>query len=229
MQALLSGNSHTPWIGADLDIYCTSFAAPFVRTWLTGQREVNQVYCGISQVFYPFQSYPSSIIDNDVDNDPVSHVEYYSNKLMDKPRLAQEQRRGESRLRSYVFPGSGIVVSLLTSKGEGVPFQLPVRQDQDEGKVTKKNIDLVVLKVCINSYLMFMYVHLYPLNGISSALRSLEETYTKHWRCLISRYAKPVSMVSVGLFLIHSVLSPGVLSSRLLLKMRLLVNISKTS
>jgi len=89
---------------------------------------------------------------------------------MDKPRLAQEQRRGESRLRSYVFPGSCIEISLLTSKGEGVPFQLPVRQDQDEGEVTKKNIDLVVLKVCINSYLMSMYVHLYPLNGIFSAL-----------------------------------------------------------
>lgn len=144
MQALLSSNSHTKWIGSDLDIYCTAFAAPFVRTWLTG-REVNQVFFGISQLFYPYQAYPSSIVDDDVDNDPVSHVEYYTNRSKDEPQLS----RG-FRFYGHCFTGSHIEVSLLTSEGDGVPIRSPVRQDEDDA--TKKNIDLVVLKVCIICY-----------------------------------------------------------------------------
>jgi hypothetical protein len=132
---------------------------------LTRQREVDQVYCGISQIFYPYQSYPSSIVDNTVDHDPVSHVEYYTNRPKDEPRLFKE-----SCLSSHRFPGSRVEVSLLTSEGGGVPIRSPVHQDEDEA-TKKKNIDLVVLKVCINSYqlLLIVFVHLYPLNRIASA------------------------------------------------------------
>lgn len=37
------------WRGSDLDIYCTSDAAPYVRSWLTGQ-DVQQVFSGYSLV-----------------------------------------------------------------------------------------------------------------------------------------------------------------------------------
>ena len=39
------------WNDADLDIYCTSIAAPFVRRWLIG-RELNQAFGGYSEVSY---------------------------------------------------------------------------------------------------------------------------------------------------------------------------------
>lgn len=37
------------WRGSDLDIYCTSDAAPYVRSWLIGQ-DVQQVFSGYSLV-----------------------------------------------------------------------------------------------------------------------------------------------------------------------------------
>ena len=37
------------WDESDLDIYCTSESAPFVRSWLLG-KEVNQIFGGYSEV-----------------------------------------------------------------------------------------------------------------------------------------------------------------------------------
>jgi len=91
------------------------------------------VYCGISEVYHPFQAYPSSVNDVDDNDYPVSHVENYTNRVLDES--------GE-RLRGHRFP-SLVEVSLLTSDGDGVP----IHSRNHQHAAAKKNIDLVVLKV----------------------------------------------------------------------------------
>ena len=41
------------WHDADLDIYCSPEAAPYVRSWLIGQ-DLQQVFCGYSEVSHTY-------------------------------------------------------------------------------------------------------------------------------------------------------------------------------
>ena len=100
------------------------------------------MYCGISEVYHPFQAYPSSVNDVDDNDYPVSHVENYTNRVLDES--------GE-RLRGHRFP-SLVEVSLLTSDGDGVP----IHSRNHQHTAAKKNIDLVVLKVRTAGLLDYM-------------------------------------------------------------------------
>ncbi len=133
------GSNYQP---ADLDIYCTFDAVPYLRAWLTGP-SVDQVFAGFSEVNKAFQMYPSSLThsglkrENERD-DPVSHVEFFMNKQSDNVTSVHS---------SLAVLPSGRVVHLVTNDMKRLPFMKYT--DRGIDKKDTVNIDVIVLKVCL--------------------------------------------------------------------------------